>query len=390
MTGETTYLRDPSEGVVEAATAPHVEHVERLEVSAYTVPTETPEADGTLAWRETTLVLVRVEALGAEGMGYSFADIATANLIDDHLKHKVIGQSALHIPENWIRMVRAIRNLGRPGICSMAIAAVDNALWDLKARLLGLCVADLLGRAHISIPAYGSGGFTSYTDDQLERQLAGWIAQGLTSVKMKIGSTPDLDLGRVRVARAAIGAGAELFVDANGAYGRKDALAKASEFAEFGVSWFEEPVSSDDLDGLRLIREHAPPGMRIAAGEYGYDSFYFRRMLEAHAVDVLQADATRCAGVTGFLAAGNLSDAFSVPFSAHTAPTLHAHAACAIPCAVNVEYFFDHYRIERMFFDGALVPSAGMLCPDSARPGFGLECKLADMEKYKVYANVAA
>lgn len=364
--------------------------IERLDVSAYTVPTETPEADGTFAWHETTLVLVRAASCGTEAIGYSFADVASAKLVDDSLRREVVGQSALHITENRMRMLRAIRNLGRPGICSMAIAAVDNALWDLKARLLGLCVGDLIGRAHHSIRAYGSGGFTSYSNDQLERQLAGWIAEGLTSVKMKIGSDPDLDVERVRVARGAIGAEAELFVDANGAYGRKDALRKASEFAEFGVSWFEEPVSSDDLDGLRLIREHAPPGMRIAAGEYGYDSFYFRRMLEAQAVDVLQADATRCAGVTGFLAAGNIADSFSVPFSAHTAPSLHAHAACALPGAINVEYFFDHYRIEGMFFDGALPPSRGMLTPDPARPGFGLECKQADMEKYKVYGNAVA
>jgi L-alanine-DL-glutamate epimerase-like enolase superfamily enzyme len=155
------------------------------------------------------------------------------------------------------------------------------------------------------------------------------------------------------------------------------------------VSWFEEPVSSDDLEGLRLVREHAPPGMRIAAGEYGYDSFYFRRMLEAGAVDVLLADATRCAGITVFLAAGNLCAAFSTQFSAHTAPSLHAHAACAIPSSINVEYFFDHYRIEGVFFDGALAPSGGMLCPDSARPGFGLECKLPDMERYRVYGETA-
>ena len=373
--------------MVQAVSAPKLD---RLMVSAYTVPTETPEADGTLAWRHTTLVLVRVAACGAEGIGYSFADIATARLIDDHLKHEVIGRSGLHIAENWIRMVRAIRNLGRPGICSMAIAAVDNALWDLKARLFGICVADLIGRAHLSIPAYGSGGFTSYSDDQLQRQLSGWVEQGLTSVKMKIGSSPGADVARVRAARDAIGTGPELFVDANGAYNCKEALAKAHEFAELGVSWFEEPVSSDDLDGLRLIREHAPPGMRIAAGEYGYDAFYFRRILQAQAVDVLQADATRCAGISGFLGAGNLSAAFSVPFSAHTAPSLHAHAACAIPCAINVEYFFDHYRIEQMFFEGALVPSGGVLCPDATRPGFGLECKQADMERYKVYGNVAA
>jgi L-alanine-DL-glutamate epimerase-like enolase superfamily enzyme len=198
-----------------------------------------------------------------------------------------------------------------------------------------------------------------------------------------------MDVQRVRTAREVMGPEAELFVDANGAYDRKQALAKATAFADFDVSWFEEPVSSDDLEGLRLIREQAPPCMRIVAGEYGYDSFYFRRMLEARAVDVLQADATRCAGITGFLAAGHLCAAFSTPFSAHTAPSLHAHAACALPSAMNVKYFFDHYRIEQMLFDGALVPSGGMLRPDSTRPGFGLECKVSDMDTYKVYGNTA-
>ncbi|HVY94426.1 MAG TPA: enolase C-terminal domain-like protein, partial [Bryobacteraceae bacterium] len=270
------------------------------------------------------------------------------------------------------------------------ISAVDNALWDLKARLLGVSVADLLGRAHPSIAAYGSGGFTSYSEAQLRRQLSGWVEAGLGAVKMKIGADPQADVNRVRRAREAIGGTAQLFVDANGAYDRKQALSKAVLFEESGVTWFEEPVSSDDLDGLRLVRENAPPGMRISAGEYGYDSFYFRRMLEAHAVDVLQADATRCAGITGFLAAGNLSAAFATPFSAHTAPSLHAHAACALPAAINVEYFFDHYRIEQMLFDGALKPSQGMLCPDSSRPGFGLECKLPDMEKYRAYGHTAA
>ena len=364
--------------------------MERLGVSAFTVPTKTPEADGTLAWHETTLVLVRVFACGTIGVGYSFADIATAHVIDLHLTRTIVGGNCLNISELWSAMVHAIRNLGRPGICSMAISAVDNALWDLKARLLHTSVADLLGRAHPSIAAYGSGGFTSYTDSQLRRQLSGWIDEGLTRVKMKIGSDPNSDLARVRLAREAIGAEAELFVDANGAYDRKQALAKAEAFADHGVSWFEEPVSSDDLEGLRIMRERAPAGMRIAAGEYGYDSFYFRRMLEANAVDVLQADATRCAGITGFLAAGHLCAAFSTPFSAHTAPSLHAHAACALPAAINVEYFFDHYRIEQMFFDGALVPSNGMLRPDSSRLGFGLECKLPEMEKYRVYGHLTA
>jgi L-alanine-DL-glutamate epimerase-like enolase superfamily enzyme len=302
-----------------------------LDVSAFTVPTETPEADGTLEWNETTLVLVRIRAGGVTGIGYSFADVATATVIDTHLKRHLIGGNCFDIAGLWSAMLRAVRNLGRPGICSMAISAVDNALWDLKAKLLGLSVADLLGRAHPSIAAYGSGGFTSYSEIKLRQQQSGWVGDGLTRVKMKIGADPAADVNRVRRAREAIGAEAELFVDANGAYDRKEALSKAAAFEDSGVTWFEEPVSSDDLNGLRLVREHAPPGIRITAGEYGYDIFYFRRMLEAGAVDVLQADATRCAGITGFLAAGNLSAAFSTPFSAHTAPSLHAHAVCAIP-----------------------------------------------------------
>jgi L-alanine-DL-glutamate epimerase-like enolase superfamily enzyme len=279
-------------------------------------------------------------------------------------------------------MVQHIRNLGRPGICSMAIAAIDSALWDLKARLLGLPLVTLLGQVRETVVVYGSGGFTSYTDEQLEEQFGAWAEEGIRAVKMKVGREPQLDPHRVRIARAAIGPATELFVDANGAYTRKQALALADVFAEERVCWFEEPVSSDDLEGLRLIRDRAPAGMDIAAGEYGYDIVYFRRMLEAGAVDVLQADATRCAGITGFLQAAALCDAWGLPLSAHTAPTLHAHPMCAVGRARNVEYFHDHVRIERMLFDGALVAHKGELRPDLLRPGLGIEFKRADARKF--------
>jgi L-alanine-DL-glutamate epimerase-like enolase superfamily enzyme len=252
----------------------------------------------------------------------------------------------------------------------------------LKARLLDLPLVTLLGAVRDSVPVYGSGGFTSYSLAQLEAQLGGWIAEGITRVKMKIGAHPADDRDRVRAARKAIGSDAELFVDANGAYSRKQALAFADAFAELGVSWFEEPVSSDDLEGLRLLRERAPAGMDIAAGEYGYDLFYFRRMLEAGAVDVLQADATRCAGITGFLRVSALCEARSLPLSAHTAPSLHAHPCCALTPVRHVEYFHDHVRLEHMLFDGALTPVHGALHPDLSRPGLGLELKRSDAERY--------
>lgn len=266
----------------------------------------------------------------------------------------------------------------------MAIAAVDNALWDLKARLLGLPLVTLLGAVRDCIPAYGSGGFTSYSIPQLKKQLGGWAAEGISRVKMKIGRHPDQDVARVRAAREALGPDAELFVDANGAYSRKEALAMAEAFARFGVTWFEEPVSSDDLEGLRLLRDRGPAGMAIAAGEYGYDLPYFERMLDAGAVDVLQADATRCAGITGFLQVSALCAARSMPLSAHTGPSLHTHPCCALTQAVHVEYFHDHARIEQMLFDGARTPVKGVLKPDLSRPGLGLELKRADAAKYAV------
>jgi L-alanine-DL-glutamate epimerase-like enolase superfamily enzyme len=266
----------------------------------------------------------------------------------------------------------------------MAISAVDIALWDLKARLLNVSLVTLLGKIRNQVPVYGSGGFTSYSVKQLQEQLAGWIEAGMQRVKMKIGRNPSQDLERVAAARAAIGNEAELFVDANGAYDRKEALGKASLLGELDVSWFEEPVSSDDLDGLRLVRDRAPVCMDIAAGEYGYDLFYFRRMLEAGAVDILQADATRCGGFTGFLSVASLCQARSMRLSAHTAPSLHAHPCCALAPVCHVEYFHDHSRIEQMLFDGALKAENGMLRPDLSRPGLGIEFKRSDAERYAI------
>ena len=350
--------------------------VERIEVSAYTLPTDFPESDGTLEWDSTTLVLVEATAGGERGLGFTYAGTSSARLIRDRLAEVVRGRDALAVPGAWAAMVSAVRNLGRPGVASTAIAAVDAALWDLKARLLGLPLVRLLGAVRESVPVYGSGGFTSYSADQLREQLGGWVAEGISRVKMKVGRDPQSDVARVRAARAAIGPQAELFVDANGAYTRKQALAFAEAFAGSGVT--------DDLQGLRLLRDRGPAGMDIAAGEYGYDLFYFRRMLAAGAVDVLQADATRCAGITDFLRVGALCEAEPIPLSAHTAPSIHAHPCCALTPVAHVEYFHDHARIERMLFDGALAPRGGSLWPELSRPGLGLDFKHADAARFAV------
>ena len=188
----------------------------------------------------------------------------------------------------------------------------------------------------------------------------------------------------MRAAREAIGPSAELFVDANGAYARKQALSLAARFREdAGVSWFEEPVSSDDLEGLRLLRDHGPAGMAIAAGEYGYDLPYFERMLDAGAVDVLQADVTRCAGITELLRVEALCRARSMPISLHCGPAIHLHPGLALEQLVHLEYFHDHVRIEQLLFDGVIAPRDGALEPDLGRPGIGLELKRADARRYE-------
>lgn len=358
--------------------------IERIDVSAYRIPTDRPESDGTLEWDATTLVVVEATSGKHRGLGFTYADVSTARLIHDKLADVVMNMDVLAIPAAYEAMVRSVRNLGSRGIASEAISAVDIALWDLKARLLDLSLVGLLGQVRDAVPIYGSGGFTSYSIRELEEQFAGYWNEGLTMVKMKVGRHAQEDPQRVQAARAAVGSEVQLFVDANGGYSRKQALDMAEKFAASGVVWFEEPVTSDDLDGLRLLRDRAPSGMDIAAGEYGFDALYFRSMLEAGAVDVLQADVTRCRGITGFLQAAALCDARSLPLSAHTAPSLHVPLGCAIARVRHLEYFHDHVRIERMLFDGAPIPKDGKLGPDVSRLGLGLELRRADAAKFAV------
>ena len=353
-------------------------------VAAYTVPTDAPEADGTFSWSSTTMVLVSLGAGGEQGIGYTYADAATGKLVQSLLEKVVRGRDAFDHGAILQAMYTQVRNSGETGVTSMAISAIDNALWDLRARLLNIPLVSLLGSVRQAIPVYGSGGFTSYDDGQLERQLGGWAEQGFSMVKMKVGTHPEDDPRRVAVARKAIGDGTELFVDANGAYTVAQALELGHSFAEKGVRWFEEPVSSDNIPGLCEVRARAPIGMDIAAGEYGYTAWYFERMLQANAVTVLQADATRCGGISGFLNAASLCWAANIPLSSHCGPSMHLHVCCAVPRAVHMEFFHDHVRIERMFFDGFCEPVDGVMYPNRSRPGMGLTLKEQDAAPYLV------
>lgn len=354
----------------------------QIEARAYTVPTDQPEADGTAQWQATTLVVVEIHALGTTGLGYTYTDRSAAALVDGVLAAEVRAHDVFDIARIQLAMQRAVRNMGRSGIAACAISAVDAALWDLKAKALDLPLAKLLGMHRDRVPVYGSGGFTTYDIDTLTRQLRGWVDEdGCAAVKMKVGAAPQHDAARVQAARRAIG-DAKLFVDANGAYAAREAERLAQAFAAEGVSWFEEPLSSDDRRGLAALRASLPPGMELAAGEYGYTPDDFRALIDADAVDVLQADATRCCGVSGFLQAAALCDASHLPLSAHCAPALHLHVACAVPRLRHIEWFHDHARIEAMLFDGAPRVRDGYIEPDLSRPGCGLAFRHADAQCY--------
>jgi L-alanine-DL-glutamate epimerase-like enolase superfamily enzyme len=347
-----------------------------LEVSAFTIPTEEPESDGTLEWDATTMVLVEVGAGGQRGLGYTYGSPAIAAFIREHLGSAVEGADPLSPPRTWAAMQEAIRNAGQPGLGAMAVSAVDVALWDLKAKLLGVCLADALPRVHARVPVYGSGGFTSLSLDRLQEQLAGWAHLG--RVKMKVGREPARDPDRLRAAREAIGDGVELFVDANGAFTPKQAVRQARRYADFGVTYLEEPVTSDDLPGLRLVRDGTE--LDVAAGEYAWSLADVEPLLDA--VDVVQADVTRVGGITVMLRVDGLCKARSMPFSAHCAPAISAHVCCAMETAAHIEYFQDHVRVERLLFDGTLDPRGGALEPDRSRPGLGLELRRSDAARY--------
>jgi L-alanine-DL-glutamate epimerase-like enolase superfamily enzyme len=372
--------------------------VDRVGTAVYTVPTDAPEGDGTLAWDSTTMVVVQVGGGGATGLGYTYGAEATAQVVERQLADVVTGRCAWDVPAANEAMNRAVRNAGRPGLIAGAVSAVDIALWDLKAHLLGLPLTRLLGTSRTDVPVYGSGGFTTYDEHQLDRQLWGWVEElGIPRVKIKIGESwgraERRDRERVAQARWSIGDTRDLYVDANGGYTRKQAIRMARHLDEHGVTWFEEPVSSDDLAGLAQIRAAVAP--EVTAGEYGYTLPYFGHMLGAGAVDCLQADATlpHClkgvggapsGGITVWLRAAALAEAAGLELSGHCAPHAHAHAAAAIPNLRHLEWLYDHTRIEDLFFDGTLDPHGGNIRPGAdGAPGHGLTLRAEQAEKYR-------
>ena len=356
-----------------------------LRASAYTVPTDQPEGDGTFAWDSTTLVVVRAAGEGAEGLGWTYAPAAAVTVVNELLQPAVEERPVDEVEQAWEAMVRAVRNAGRPGLVGMALSAVDMALWDLRGRVEGRSLLDIWGGDPSPVTLYGSGGFTTYADDTTRRQLEGWCEQGLAMVKIKIGESwgtcTERDLHRVDLARETVGDAVGLFVDANGAYRPDEAVVVGHRMEERGVQWFEEPVSSDDHRGLARVRDLV--GIDVAAGEYGDSQAYFRHL--APYVDCLQVDVTRCGGYTEWRRiVGDPTMPEASGWSAHCAPYATLPVASVTPGLRHQEWFHDHVRIEQALFEGWPTPRGGRLEPDRTRPGHGLRLLESKAEHYRV------
>jgi L-alanine-DL-glutamate epimerase-like enolase superfamily enzyme len=361
--------------------------IDSVEARSYRVPTDQPEADGTLSWSATTVVVALVAAGGQTGTGWTYGHDASRVVVDSVLAGVVEGADPMAVTALNESMARQCRNLGRPGVGSHAISAVDVALWDLKARLLGTSVAALLGQHRPAVPIYGSGGFTTYDDRTTAAQLEHWVGElGARSCKIKVGQdwgrNVERDLARVALSRRTVGEAVELMVDANGGYSRKQAVRFGRRVLDdHRVVWFEEPVSSDDLDGLREVRDQV--ALDVTAGEYGYHLPYFAAMVGAGAVDCLQMDATRCGGYTGWLQAAALAKSHNLEVSAHCSPNLHAPVAAAVSNLRHVEYFHDHARLDPMLFEGLPAVGDGQIRLDPGAPGHGMALR-ADADRHRI------
>lgn len=345
--------------------------ISRITTRSYRFPTPEPEADGTLRWDATTAVTVTLHAGGHTGVGWTYSSPAAGAVIDEQLAGVVKDRGAFDIAAGWSEMHRACRNLGTRGLIMQALSAVDVAWWDLKARILGISLTALLGRCPTEVPIYGSGGFTTLTDEQLAGEVEWWQSVGCTAMKIKIGEDwgcdIDRDLARVQQLRDLAGPQVQLMVDANGGYTIGQARRVGAVLDQLGVTWFEEPVSSDDTTGLATVR--AAVTCDVAAGEYAADLYDVRALLPV--VDCLQLDATRCGGYTGWLRSAALAQAHNLDVSAHCAPSLHAPVAAAVPNLRHVEWFAGHARLEPLLLDGVPQVRDGALHVDDV-PGHGM------------------
>ncbi|SDX05305.1 mandelate racemase/muconate lactonizing enzyme family protein [Roseicitreum antarcticum] len=322
------------------------------------------------------------DANGEQGTGWTFTSDygggeAIKALLDVVLLGQLIGRDADEVEVLNEELFHRTHRLGH-GIASMAIAAIDVALWDLRSRKRGVSLATMLGKRRDRVPAYGSGKASpSLPIDDLIETSAGYIAEGFDAVKIRVGREPDRDVERVRAVRNAIGPAPRILCDANERLSLPAALWLGKQLGDLDIYWFEEPVLSQDIEGYRRLRAQLP--MAIASGEHFHSRRDFAPFVSAGALDVLQPDLCFVGGFTEALRIGELADTFGLAVAPHFMTVLHIHLAAALPRATYVEYY---PFMDDLMEHGLTVEEGHILVPD--RSGHGVTFTQDAWDRYLV------
>lgn len=312
--------------------------------------------------QETPMVRI-TDADGAVGTGYSYTigtgGMSVMKLLELTLAPAIIGRDAYDIEKIWRDLLFLTHATTVGAITAIAMAAIDTALWDLKAKKLGLPLHILAGGAQKSIPLYTTeGGWLHLEHSALVEDALRAKADGFAGAKLKVGRPIHEDMRRISAVREAVGPGFEIFTDANQAFAVDEAIRRARAYEPLDIGWLEEPLPADDIEGHKRLVEHT--SLPIAVGESLYSQLHFREYLERHACSIVQVDVGRIGGITPWLKVAHMAECFNIAVCPHFLMELHVSLCAAVPNARWVEYIpqLDDLTTERMTIrDGKAIPS---------------------------------
>ncbi|CDP53391.1 mandelate racemase/muconate lactonizing enzyme family protein [Paradevosia shaoguanensis] len=312
--------------------------------------------------QETPIVRI-TDADGAVGVGYSYTigtgGMSVMKLLELTLAPAIIGRDAYDIEKIWRDLLFLTHATTVGAITAIAMAAIDTALWDLKAKKLGLPLHILAGGAQKAIPLYTTeGGWLHLEQSALVEDALRAKADGFAGAKLKVGRPIHEDVKRISAVREAVGPGFEIFTDANQAFAVDEAIRRARAYEPLDIGWLEEPLPADDIEGHKRLVEHT--SLPIAVGESLYSHLHFREYLERHACSIVQVDVGRIGGITPWLKVAHMAECFNIAVCPHFLMELHVSLCAAVPNARWVEYIpqLDDLTSERMTIrDGKAIPS---------------------------------
>ena len=352
--------------------------IKDVKVHLVSMPITAGFADATRKVEMIGYTIVRVTTEdGIEGFGVTYHEVggeATKVLIEKNIAPRLIGKDPFETEVIWQDMFQYLRGVGRKGLMFCALSAVDIALWDLKGKIIDMPLYRLFGGNQTEIPVYGSGGWTSYDDDELVEEMKQIVASGYKHIKFKVGyeggKNPRRDLERVRKVREAVGPEIGIMLDANNCWDAATGARFANQVKDYDIMFLEEPVFADDIPGLRKYKQSTD--LPLATGEHEYTKWGARDLILNNAADIVQLDGTRAGGFTEMLKVAALTQAWNLKFAPHAMENIHIHLVSACPNALFLERLIMFEEITRNIYIDAPEPVNGiMTIPDL--PGLGLK-----------------